>query len=185
MKRRQFIAGLWSAAAWPLAVRAQQVPVIGFLSAQSAVSDYKYLFVPSVQSLKENGYVEGQNVAIEYRWSENNADQLPTLAADFVRRRVAVIVTVGTPAALVAKAATATTPIVFVTAGDPVALGLVDSLNRPGGNVTGFADLGAELTPKQLQLLRDLILNATLFGVLVDPAFPLRRPAKISESSCA
>jgi putative ABC transport system substrate-binding protein len=174
MRRREFIAGLGSTAAWPVVARAQQaaMPVIGYLGAQSADDDHKNVTAPFLQGLKETGYVDGQNVAIEYRWAENQYDRLPALAADLVRRRVAVVVAVGTPPALAAKAATTTIPIVFATAGDPVALGLVTSLNRPGGNVTGIANLGAELGPKQLQLLHELIPNAALFGVLADPAFP-------------
>jgi putative ABC transport system substrate-binding protein len=174
IKRREFIAGLGSSAAWPVVARAQQpaLPVIGFLGAQSADDDYKNVTVPLLQSLKETGYVEGQNVAVKYRWAENQYDRLPALAADLVRHRVAVIVANTTPAALVAKAATTTIPIVFNSGGDPVALGLVASLNRPGGNVTGIAQLAADLAPKRLQLLRDLIPNAAVFGVLADPAFP-------------
>jgi putative ABC transport system substrate-binding protein len=172
--RREFIAGLGSAAAWPVVARAQQpaLTVVGFLSAQSADEDYKNLIVPFLQGLKEAGYVEGQNVAVEYRYADNQYDRLPALAADLVRSRVAVIATSGTEAALAAKAATTTIPIVFVTGGDPVALGFVASLNRPGGNVTGSANLGAELGPKRLQLLRDLLPNTARFGVLADPAFP-------------
>jgi putative ABC transport system substrate-binding protein len=174
MKRRTFIAGLGSAAAWPVVARAQQpaAPVIGYLGTQSADDDYKNLTVPFLQGLKESGYVEGQNVAIEYRWAENQYDRLPALAADLVRRRVAVIVANETPAALAAKAATTTIPIVFTTGGDPVALGLVASLNRPGANLTGNAVLTGELAPKRLQLIHDLIPTAAVFGVLVDPAFP-------------
>jgi putative ABC transport system substrate-binding protein len=174
IRRREFIAGLAGTAAWPLAARAQQaaMPVIGYLSPQSFEDDYKYYTIPFLQGLKEVGYVEGQNVAIEYRWAENKYDRLPALAADLVRRRVAVIIGAGTPATLAAKAATTTIPIVFTTGGDPVALGLVASLNRPGANVTGHAELTGELAPKQLQLLRQLIPAAVVFGVLVDPAFP-------------
>jgi putative ABC transport system substrate-binding protein len=173
MKRRTVIAGLGSAAVWPVVARAHRsaMPVIGLLSAQSAALDYRDVTVPFLQGLKEAGYVDGQNVAVEYRYAENQLDRLPALAADLVRRRVAVIVAVGGSAALAAKAATTTIPIVFVTGGDPVALGLVASLNRPGANVTGSAMLTAELAPKQLQLLRELIPKATRFGVLVDPAF--------------
>jgi putative ABC transport system substrate-binding protein len=171
--RRTFIAGLGSAAAWPAVARAQQqaMPVIGYLGAQSADDDYKNNIVPFLGGLKETGYVEGQNVAVEYRWAENQIDRLPALVADLVRRRVAVIVAAGIDAALAAKAATTTISIVFSAGGDPVALGLVASLNRPGANVTGIANLSVELAPKQLQLLRDLIPNASQFGVLADPAF--------------
>jgi putative tryptophan/tyrosine transport system substrate-binding protein len=174
MRRREFIAGLGSAAAWPLAARAQRpaLPVIGYLDSQSADDEYKYFTVPFLQGLKETGYVEGQNVAIEYRWAENQYDRLPALVADLVRRRVAVIVAADTSAALAAKVAATTIPIVFTIAGDPIALGLVASLNRPGANVTGIANLGVELTPKRLQLLRELIPGAALFGVLADPAYP-------------
>jgi putative tryptophan/tyrosine transport system substrate-binding protein len=173
VKRRTFIAGLGSTAAWPVAARAQQpaLPVVGFLSSQRADAS-KFLIGRFVQGLKEAGFVEGQNVAIEYRWAENQNDRLPVLAADLVRRRVAVIATSSTPAALAAKAATMNIPVVINTGSDPVALGLVASLNRPGANVTGSANLAAELAPKQLQLLRELIPNAALFSVLADPAFP-------------
>jgi putative ABC transport system substrate-binding protein len=175
VKRRTFIAGLGSAAAWPVVARAQQpaLPVIGFLSTQSAPSadDYKLQIFGFVQGLKEAGYVDGQNLAVEFRGADQY-DQMPALAADLVRRRVAVIVAANTTAALAAKAATTTIPIVFNTAGDPVALGLVASLNRPGGNLTGRTGLSAELGPKRLQLLRELTPNAAAFGVLVDPFFP-------------
>jgi putative ABC transport system substrate-binding protein len=155
-----------------MVARAQQsVPVIGYLGAQSADDD-KNVTIPFLQGLKEIGYVEGQNVAVEYRYAENQFDRLPALAADLVRRRIAVIVAGGTEAALAAKAATTTIPIVFTTGGDPVALRLVASLNRPGANLTGIANLAAELAPKQLQLLRELIPNAARFGVLADPVFP-------------
>jgi putative ABC transport system substrate-binding protein len=154
--------------------RAQQatMPVIGYLSPRSAPDDYKTFIVPFLQGLKETSYVEGQNVAVEYRYAENQFERLPALAADLVRRRVAVIVATGSAPALAAKAAIATIPIVFVTGVDPVASGLVASLNRPGANVTGITILSAELKPKQLQLLRELSPNAAVFGVLADPTAP-------------
>jgi putative ABC transport system substrate-binding protein len=153
--------------------RAQQpaVPVIGFLNTRSA-DDPTNFTVAFLQGLKETGYVAGQNVEVEYRYADNQLDRLSVLAADFVRRRVTVIVASGVPAAQAAKAATTTIPIVFTTGGDPVALGLVASLNRPGANLTGAAVLEAELAPKRLQLLHELMPNAALFGVLADPAFP-------------
>jgi putative ABC transport system substrate-binding protein len=173
MKRRTFIAGLGSAATWLVMARAQPaLPVVGYLASQSADDEYKNFIVPFLQGLKETGYVEGQNVAVEYRYAENQYDRLPVLAADLVSRRVAVIVATETPAALAVKAATTTVPIVFATGGDPVALGLVASLNRPGANLTGTANLEAELGPKRLQLLRNLMPNTVAFGVVADPAFP-------------
>jgi putative ABC transport system substrate-binding protein len=152
------------------------MPVIGVLSLQSAEVDYKDVTVPFLQGLMETGYVEGQNAAIEYRYAENELDRLPALAADLVRRRVAVIVTSGNVAAAAARAGTTTIPIIFVVGGDPVATGLVASLNRPGGNITGVLNLSAELAPKRPELLRELIPNAARFGVLADPAFPAAQP---------
>ena len=177
MRRRDFIGGVGSAAAWPVVARAQQqtLPVIGVLSNRERDRLAQSAAAPSVgflQALKETSYVEGQNVAIEYRSSENQLDRLPALAADLVRRRVAVIVALGTNAALAAKAATTTTPIVFATGADPVASGLVASLNRPGANLTGTVNLTVELGPKQLQLLHELLPHAAAFGVLEDPAGP-------------
>ena len=172
MRRREFIAGL-GAAAWPVVARAQQplMPVIGVLMPQSANDAYKNVTVPFLQGLKETGYVEGQNVAIEYRWAEDDYDRLPALAEELVRRQVALIVTAGnTRLALTAKAATRTIPIVFLIGGNPVTSGLVNSLARPGGNITGATNLVGELTTKRLELLHKLVPGAASIAFLVNPA---------------
>jgi putative ABC transport system substrate-binding protein len=185
MRRRDFIALVGGAAAWPLAARAQQpsMPVIGLLSARSPAIDTPLITVMR-QGLNEIGFAEGRNVAIDYRWSDGQFDRLPSLAADLVRRQVAVIVTVGgETAAIAAKEATTTIPIVFIAGADPVRSGLVSSLHRPGGNITGVSAFQVELEPKNLELLRELRPNAATMAVLINPKFEGERRAKNMEAA--
>ena len=199
MKRREFILALGGAAApsllWPPTARAQQpsVPIVGYVHSDSPQTAAG-LLAAFREGLSETGYVEGQNVAIEYRWAENDLSRIPELVADLVRRRVAVIAAPGSSAAaLAAKAATTTIPIVFSLGLDPVQLGLVDSLSRPGGNITGVNSMSNELVAKRLGLLHELLPTATRLGVLVNPQNPtteslkkdgrLRRPPLVRRSS--
>src|ERR1700745_3600970 len=171
MRRREFIALIGGAAAWPLAARAQQqaMPVIGFLSSASP-GPFAPFLASFLSGLRDAGYFEGNNVAIEYRWAEGQYDRLPAMAADLVQRRVAVIVASGANLPVVAaKVATSTIPIVFTGPDDPVKNGLVDSLSRPGGNVTGAALFTSELESKQIEMLRTLVPTAAKIAVLLNP----------------
>jgi putative tryptophan/tyrosine transport system substrate-binding protein len=174
MRRREFITVLGGAVVWPRAARAQQpkMPVIGYLSASSPVTR-THLVTAFGRGLRESGYVEGENVAIEYRWAQDKYDRLPDLAADLVRRHVAVIAATDTPSASAAKSITATLPIVFASGGDPVSEGLVASVNRPSGNLTGVSFMSSELGAKQLGLLHALLPRAVHVAVLVDPNWPI------------
>jgi ABC-type uncharacterized transport system substrate-binding protein len=177
MRRREFIAGLAVAASWSVAARAQQpsMAVIGFLSSRSP-AESESVVAAFRQSLSEAGYIVGENVTIEYRWAEGNYDRLPALAAELVNLRVAAILAAGgPPSALAAKKATSTIPIVFSAAGDPVGLGLVASLSRPGGNVTGMSLFNTELSPKRFELLHELVPSAKAIAFLTNPANPSAR----------
>jgi putative tryptophan/tyrosine transport system substrate-binding protein len=185
--RREFISLLGSAASWPLAARAQQqaLPAIGFLNAAS-LDGYRPMVAAFGQGLQESGYVEGQNVATEYRWADNQIDRLPALAADLLHRQVTVIAATTTAAAVAAKAATTTIPIVFEMGGDPIRLGLVANLNRPGGNVTGVTNLNAEVAPKRVELLHELVPTASVIALLVDPTDPgLAEPVSRASQAAA
>jgi ABC-type uncharacterized transport system substrate-binding protein len=182
MKRREFITLCVGAATWPLSARAQQglTPVIGFLNAASAES-YAPQLAAFLEGLRETGFVDGRNLAIEYRWGQDQNDRLPALAADLVRHHVAT----STPAALAAKSATQTIPIVFESAADPVQLGLVESLNRPGGNVTGVTQLNVEVAPKRLEILHELFPAASGMAFLVDPSEPAVAEASANQMRAA
>jgi ABC-type uncharacterized transport system substrate-binding protein len=181
MRRREFITLVGGMATWPLAAHAQQpvMPVIGFMNVGTSKED-EYLRAAFLKGVNETGYAEGQNVTIEYYWADGHPDRLPGLIADLVRRKVSVIAATSTSAALAAKDATASIPIVFETAGDPITLGLVASLSRPGGNVTGVTQLSSELVSKRLGLLHDLVPGARMIGFLVNPIDP-RAETQISE----
>jgi putative tryptophan/tyrosine transport system substrate-binding protein len=187
MRRREFIKVIAaSAAAWPIAARAQQtpIPVVGFINAASA-QKYTRQLAAFLKGLGESGYVDGRNVAVEYRWAEGQNDRLPAMAADLVHRQVAVMAATSTPAALAAKAATTTIPIIFELGSDPVELGLVASLSRPGGNVTGVIQWNIEVAPKRLEVLHELLPTARVMALLVDPTDPTNANTTVSEVSAA
>ena len=187
MKRRQFITLLGGGAAWPLAARAQQatMPVIGYLGVSSFEKSAGRSLHAFKRGLAESGYVEDRNVTIEYRWADDEYDRLPALAVELVQRGVEVLVAAGSPAALPAKAATTVIPIVFMIGSDPVELGLVAGLNRPGGNLTGVAYLNVEVAPKRLELLHELIPTAKSIALLVNPANPVVADAQAKELQAA
>src|SRR6516164_3823453 len=183
LQRREFIMLVGGAAAWPLAARAQQaMPVIGYLDSAAASRDRIAAFQ---RGLNEQDFVDGRNVAIEYRWADNRYDRLPDLANDLIHHRVAVIIASTAPAALAVKALDTTIPTVFGTSLDPVQSGLVQSLNRPGGNLTGFTDMASDLAGKQLGLLHELLPAAARFALLVDPAAPGTAERWIAEINSA
>ena len=186
MKRRGFITLLGGAAAWPLVARAQQpgMPVVGFINSASS-GGYAFLQDAFRQGLKETGYVEGQNVAVEYRWAEGQYDRQLVMARELVSRRQMAVIVANTPGALAIKAAIKTIPIVFTTASDPVQVGLVPSLARPGGNVTGITQLSVEVAPKRLQFMRELFPAATSIGVLVNPTDPQQTEAQLKDLHAA
>ena len=187
MRRREFIKVIAaSAATWPLAARAQRpaMPVVGFINAASAQS-YTRQLTAFLKGLGEAGYVDGQNIKIEYHWAEGQSDRLPAMATDLVNRQVAVIAATSTPAALAAKAATTTIPIIFELGSDPVELGLVASLRRPGGNVTGVIQWNIEVAPKRLELLHELLPTARVMALLVDPTDPTNAKTTVSEVTAA
>jgi putative ABC transport system substrate-binding protein len=187
MKRREFIAGL-GAAAWPVLARAQQsaLPVIGVLVGSGSPATFEFALAAFAQGLRQQGYIEDRNVSIQYSWADGHYDLLPAMAAEFVRRRVAVIATFGgTVTAQAAKAATSSIPIVFAIGTDPVAMGLVASLNRPGGNVTGVTNLTVELAAKRLEMLHDLLPRVTRIGFLTNPQAGAALQAAINEDRAA
>jgi putative tryptophan/tyrosine transport system substrate-binding protein len=186
LRRREFITLIGGAVAWPLVALAQQtnVPVIGFLDSKSG-RDSRQIVAAFQRGLHESGFIEGQNVAIEYRWGENHYDRIPMLVADLVKRKVAVITAPDTASALAAKAATTTIPIVFNTGVDPVAVGLVASLNRPGGNVTGITSLNTPIASKRLELLHEVVPKASTIGLLVNPANTRVAPIYIADMQAA
>ena len=182
MRRRDVFPLLANAAVWPIGARAQQsaMPVLGFLNVESA-QNYAGPLAAFLKGLGDAGFVNGRNVTIDYRWANGRSEQLPDLAVELARKRVAVIAATSTPAAIAAKAATSTIPVVFETASDPIRLGLVPSLNRPGGNVTGVTQTNVEVAPKRLELLHEVLPAATVLGLLINPTDPALANAQLKD----